>query len=229
MNIHILTASIMALALSGCMGGGAARAPGFAAALPVMQAAPARADPIYTASAADGSIYQASQGYASLHEGLRARRVGDLVTIVLTESVGSSKSTGGKTNRSGSASITPPATGLLSFLKPDALKAAGQGSFSGSGTASQSSSLSGAVAVTIAEVRPNGTALVVGEKQMKLSQGDEWVQFAGILRLSDIDFDNRIASSQIADAQIIYSGKGAVQQASRPGWLSRFFNAVSPF
>lgn len=64
---------------------------------------------------------------------------------------------------------------------------------------------------------------------MQLSQGDEWVQFAGILRLADVSVENRVLSSQIADAQIIYGGSGAIQQASRPGWLSRFFNMVSPF
>jgi len=84
-------------------------------------------------------------------------------------------------------------------------------------------------AVTIAAIYPNGTAEVVGEKQMMFSQGDEWVQFAGRIRLIDIDSDNRLGSSQVANARIIYSGNGAVQQASRPGWLSRFFNAISPF
>ncbi len=64
---------------------------------------------------------------------------------------------------------------------------------------------------------------------MLLSQGDEWVQFAGIVRLADIDVDNQVPSSVIADARIIYSGAGAVQQASRPGWLSRFFSQISPF
>lgn len=64
---------------------------------------------------------------------------------------------------------------------------------------------------------------------MSLSQGKEWVQFAGIVRLADIGSDNRVLSTQVADARIIYSGQGAIQQASKPGWLSRFFNFVSPF
>lgn len=226
MKLRLFAIPAAALTLSACMGGGAPRSPGFAAALPVTPVVTAPADAAY---GADGSIYQAALGYAALHEGLRARQVGDLVTIVLAEHIGTTKRSGSNTKRSGGNSITPPVTGLLSFLKPDALKAESEGSFSGSGRANQSSTLNGAVAVTIAEVRSNGTALVVGERQMSFSQGDEWVQFAGILRLSDIDYDNRILSSQIADAQIIYSGKGDVQQASRPGWLSRFFGAVSPF
>jgi flagellar L-ring protein FlgH len=78
--------------------------------------------------------------------------------------------------------------------------------------------LNGAIAVTIAAIYPNGTAEVVGEKQMMFSQGDEWVQFAGRIRLVDIDGDNRLASSQVANARIIYSGKGACsRRAVRAG------------
>ena len=64
---------------------------------------------------------------------------------------------------------------------------------------------------------------------MSLSQGREWGQFAGTLRLADIDGVNRILSSQVADARIIYSGNGAIQRASRPGWLSKFFSIITPF
>lgn len=62
-----------------------------------------------------------------------------------------------------------------------------------------------------------------------LSQGQEWVQFSGIVRLADVSPENRIASSRVTDARIEYSGNGSVQRASREGWLSRFFNAISPF
>ena len=176
----------------------------------------------------DGSIFSAA-GYASLYQGNRARAVGDPLTIVLVESTSTSKTAGSKTQRSGGFGITPPTSGLLSFLNPNALKASGQGSFNGTGNATQTSAIDATVAVTIAEVRPNGTALVRGEKRMMLSQGREWIQFAGIVRLSDISADNQIASTRVADAKIEYAGKGAVQRASREGWLSKFFNLVTPF
>ncbi|XUU60746.1 flagellar basal body L-ring protein FlgH [Erythrobacter sp. HA6-11] len=181
------------------------------------------------AASTNGAIFQPAYGYAGLIEGTRARRVGDMLTVVLVESVDTTKRTTARTQRDGSASITPPTAGPLSFLNPNALKAASEASFRGQGQAAQSSSLNGAVAVTIAEVRSNGTARVVGEKQMSLSQGEEWIQFAGTVRLADIDGDNRLLSSQVADAQIIYSGRGSIQRASRPGWLSRFFSAISPW
>ena len=178
---------------------------------------------------ANGSIFQANLGYAGLYEGTRARRVGDPVTIRLVESTSASKAVNSKSNKGGGASITPPTAGPLSFLNPNALNASSSSSFNGQGNAAQTSSLSSTLAVTIVEVRPNGTALVRGEKQMLLSQGDEWVRFSGIVRLVDIDADNIVLSTRVADVHAEYSGKGALQRASKQGWLGRFFNIISPF
>jgi flagellar L-ring protein precursor FlgH len=177
---------------------------------------------------ANGSIFNASAGYASLYEGNRARLVGDPLTIILVESTTASKSVNSKSQKSGGVSLTPPSSGPLS-INPDALKASSDSSFNGQGNASQTSTLSTSLSVTIAEVRSNGTALVRGEKRMLLSQGNEWVQFSGIVRLADLDQDNRITSNRVADARIEYSGKGALQRASRQGWLGQFFNMISPF
>jgi flagellar L-ring protein FlgH len=179
--------------------------------------------------AANGAIFQPFTGYVGLYEGTRAHRVGDLVTILLVESTITSKSVRSKNDRSGSLSLIPPLSGPFAFLSPSDLKAAGAASFSGSGSAGQNSTIATALAVTIVEVWPNGTALVQGEKNMLLSQGEEWVRFRGIIRLADVDAENTVMSSRVADAYIEYSGKGALQRASRPGWLSRFFNIISPF
>lgn len=193
---------------------------GFAATLPpVPEAAPRQSN---------GAIFSTVAGYAPLHFGQRAHRVGDLVTVVLMERTSTSKSASSATERDGSISLTPPSIGPFSF-DPNVLNSGGSSSFNGGGDAAQTSTLRGDLTVTIAEVRPNGTALVRGEKVMQFSQGEEWVQLAGIIRLADIDQDNRISSVRVADAQITYAGKGSIQRASREGWLSRFFNIVTPF
>lgn len=193
---------------------------GFEAALPAQPAAPRMAD---------GAIFDPAGGYAPLFVGNRARAVGDPLTILLVEETTTSKSAGAKTQRKGDAAITPPSAGPLGFLNPNALKAGSQGSFNGQGNATQTSSLAGELTVTIAQVRPNGTALVRGEKRLLLSQGQEWIQFSGIVRLADLDADNRVLSARVADARIEYAGNGQIQRASRPGWLARFFSAISPF
>ena len=194
-------------------------ADGFA---PVMPAAP-------IARPADGSIFNVSAGYTGLVEGRRAHAVGDPLTIVLTEQLNSSKTAASKTQKAGSFNVLPPTAGPLSFLDPNALKASGGSSFNGQGNASQTSTLGGELSVTIAEVRPNGTALVKGEKRLLLSQGQEWVQVSGIVRLGDIDADNRVRSTQVADARVTYTGNGSIGRASRQGWLSQFFSLINPF
>tara|TARA_B100001179_G_scaffold191221_1_gene148078 strand:+ start:263 stop:934 length:672 start_codon:yes stop_codon:yes gene_type:complete len=217
--ITLPVALTIAASLSAC--GEGSRPEGFTATLP-----PPPVAAYGVPQTADGAIFNVSQGYAPLYNGNRASQVGDLVTIVLIERTSTSKATSAKTQRDGNAGLTLP--DFVGIDQGDLSASAGS-SFNGSGNASQTSTLRGDLTVTIAEIRPNGTALVRGEKVLNLSQGEEWVQVSGIIRLADIDPDNRISSVRVADAQISYSGKGAVQQSSKPGWLSRFFNAVSPF
>jgi len=178
---------------------------------------------------ANGSIFQASGGYAALYEGPRARRVGDPLTIVLAERTVAQKDVSSKSGRDGNIGLTPPSAGPLSLFSPAEAAASGTQAFKGDGSASQSNSLSGEVSVTVAEVYPNGTMLVRGQKQLQLNRGDEYVQIQGIVRVADIDLDNRVLSTRVADAKITYTGKGDLQRQARPGWLQRFFSLVSPF
>lgn len=177
---------------------------------------------------ANGAIYQPVNGYAALHEGWRARRVGDPLTIVLTERTLATKSANSTLDSKANLGITPPSSGPLSF-NPNAATASGVRGFTGAASADQSNSLTGEVSVTVAQVFPNGTLLVQGGKRVTLNRGDEFVQIRGIVRLADVDAENRVPSTRVADAQIAYTGKGDVARASRQGWFSRFFSVISPF
>ncbi len=181
------------------------------------------------AAPANGSIFQASDGYAALHEGSRARRVGDPLTILLVERTVASKSASSKLDSGGSLSLTPPSTGPLSLFKQTDASMSNTRNFTGSGATDQSNTLSGEVSVTVSAVYPNGTMLVQGQKRVTLNRGDEFVQIRGLIRAADIDANNRVPSTRVADAQIAYTGKGDVARASRQGWLGRFFSVVSPF
>jgi len=186
--------------------------------------------PVQPVAQPTGSIFQASDGYAALYEGWRARRVGDPLTIILVERTAASKSAGSKLGSKGDLGLTPPTTGPLgSLLKSTDVGMSGSRNFTGSGAADQSNSLSGEISVTVAQVFPNGTMLVQGQKRVTLNRGDEFIQIKGLVRMADIGIDNRVLSTRVADAQIAYTGKGDVARASRQGWLSRFFQAVSPF
>ncbi|WP_407033495.1 flagellar basal body L-ring protein FlgH [Facivitalis istanbulensis] len=186
--------------------------------------------PMPPAAQPTGAIFQASDGYAALYEGWRARRVGDPLTIVLVERTAASKSATSKLGSKGDLGLNPPTTGPLgSLLKSTDIGMGGSRNFNGAGAADQSNSLSGEISVTVAQVFPNGTMLVQGQKRVTLNRGDEFIQIKGLVRSADIGIDNRVLSTRVADAQIAYTGKGDVARASRQGWLSRFFQAVSPF
>ncbi len=180
------------------------------------------------APVATGAIFQAEQGYAALYEGWRAKRVGDPLTIVLVERTTASKSAASKLDSGGGFSVTPPSAGPITF-DPNIARASGKRNFNGGGSADQANALSGEVSVTVAEVYPNGTMLVQGRKRVTLNRGDEFVAIKGIVRTADVDANNRVASTRVADARIEYTGKGDVARAGRQGWLSRFFQVVSPF
>lgn len=192
--------------------------------------APTIAPVVPEAAVANGSIFQAGNGYAALTSGSRAAMVGDIITIQLVESTQASKSTAANTGRDGNIGLTPPTTGIFSKLfDPSDVAASGTQAFKGTGAASQSNSLNGEITVTVAQVYPNGTMLVRGQKALTLNRGDEFIQIAGIVRQADISPDNKVLSTRVADARITYTGKGEIARASRQGWLQRFFSMISPF
>lgn len=227
------------LLLGGCAGVQHKPDPDFAATYPeAAPVAPARPS---------GGIYQAAYQPGNtlyLFEDVKPRRPGDVLTVVLVEETSASKAAKTATSKKNDTDITNPTLlgspvqfGTPNFLPLESHSGNGLGTslqaerdFAGSGNSSQSNSLTGRVTVTVAQVQPNGNLMVRGEKWLKLNQGEEYVQISGIVRPADIRPDNTILSTQVADARIAYTGKGAVNDANVMGWLARFFaSAIFPF
>jgi flagellar L-ring protein precursor FlgH len=181
----------------------------------------------------DGAIYQAGQ-QMELFADLKARRVGDVLTIRLRESTNASKSAATKTAKTTAVNNTGPTifgkTITAAGVPILTTTMNGADSFDGSGSSTQGNSLAGSLTVTVMEVQPNGNLVIQGEKTLKLNQGDESVRVSGVVRRADIATDNTVTSDKIADAHISYSGRGVIDSANRVGWLARFFNsAFAPY
>jgi len=197
---------------------------------PHIEYGPSAPDPLPVAPPADGAIFHAQYGYAPLTSGARAARVGDVLTIVLVEKTQALKSNSASTDRGGGITVVPPPVGpIATVLNKVNLNMSQSANFAGKGAATQSNQLDGAISVTVAQVLPNGNLVVHGEKQLTLNRGDEQIRIAGIIRVADIDFDNTIPSTRVADAKITYSGNGEIARASTQGWLGRFFSRIAPF
>lgn len=180
-----------------------------------------------------GAIYQS--GYdMRLFEDNKATRVGDILTIKLKESTQAKKADDLNAKKDNNISVSAPSIAgfALSALTGNDAKTelAAKRAFTGQGKADQSNSLDGNISVTVVELLPNGNLRVRGEKRVTLNQGDEYIRLAGIVRPVDIDADNTLTSDKVADATIMYTGEGAMADASKMGWASRFiFSSLFPF
>lgn len=176
---------------------------------------------------ANGSIFAQAHGI-QLYGDKNAHRVGDVITIILDERTVSQKSSQTNASKSSEADLRAPVIGgnELRVLN-NALSANVNGDrrFSGSGQANQSNRLEGAISVTVAEVYPNGVLRVQGEKWITLTRGEEYLRVTGMIRPEDINLDNTVASSKLADARIAYSGTGELADSTRQGWLTRALNS----
>lgn len=171
-----------------------------------------------------GTIFVDSDS-PGLFEDYRARRAGDILSVVLQESTAASKTSDTSIEQQTSNDITNPILGGVTGTTNLEFDLSSANSFSGGSESSQSNSLNGQIAVTVVEVLPNGNLLIQGEKWIQINQGSEFIRLSGIVRPQDITSGNRIPSDRIADARISYSGTGAPAQANSMGWASRFFNS----
>jgi len=168
----------------------------------------------------------------ALFSDVKARRVGDMITIVLNERMQASKSASTDATKDTTLDTGNPLLfgSAVTHNGKDVLsnKWATTQEFAGKGSSSQSNRLDGNITVTVAQVYPNGNLLVRGEKWLTLNQGEEYVQVTGIVRPADIGTDNTLPSYKVADARITYSGNGAVADSNRPGLLARLFIKLWP-
>jgi flagellar L-ring protein precursor FlgH len=178
--------------------------------------------------AGDGSIFQAGMAN-SLYSDVKARRVGDIITVTLRESTQATKSAGTSRTKESEVDLNP-----IIGLGGNALNIGSESiqlgvdsskEFSGDSSANQSNNLFGNISVTVVEVLPNQNLLVRGEKWLTLNNGDEYIRLTGVVRPADVSPSNEIISTKIANARIQYSGTGAFASTQKEGWLGNFFSS----
>lgn len=217
--------------ISGCAGIESKSHPAYAPMEPIVYTNPSEGE-------TSGSLYKEQRGI-SLFADTRARAVGDIISVVLTESTQASKNAGTAIARDSGIDVSPPTIfgqtdtsfGVDRFRGLTLEQSIeSESEFSGNGSTNQSNSLTGAIAVQVARVLPNGNLIVQGEKWLALNKGEEFIQLRGIVRPEDISSTNTIPSTLVADARISYGGTGMIDRANSPGWFSKFFNSpLNPF
>ena len=99
----------------------------------------------------------------------------------------------------------------------------------GVGTSDQTGSLNGALAIIVTRVLPNGTLFVEGKKDLVFSEGREEVYVSGLVKPDDVQPDDTVLSSRIAQASIAYRGQGELADVAKNSWGTKVFNKIWPF
>ncbi|HID29757.1 MAG TPA: flagellar basal body L-ring protein FlgH [Desulfobacterales bacterium] len=185
----------------------------------------------------EGSLW-ADSGSTKLFGDLRAREVGDLVTVQISETQSGKLDANTKTSRD--SSIEAGITDLLGYMKrldekkssfdrKSMFNANFKPSFDGKGSSDRSGSVVASITARVVRVLPNGNLYISGKREVRVNNETQYITVAGIIRPEDIGQDNVIQSTYIADARVEYTGKGVIADKQRPGWLMRILDHVWPF
>ncbi len=171
----------------------------------------------------EGLRNSASSTYYSLLSDVRARNVGDVLTVTISESTSASSQAATKASKDESISGFA-GTGLFTRLFKDfALTANNSRSANGSGQTTRSGTFNTTISVVVKEVLPNGVLKIEGSRLIQVNKETQKIGFTGLVRPEDIAGDNSVASSLIAQVELLYEGKGMVGDTQHPGILTKIF------
>lgn len=173
-----------------------------------------------------GAIFQPDQ-VNGIYSDIKAHKVGDIITIELSESTSASKKANTQSGKDNNLNIKPGQLGGIPLTLGDYNLSASLGqdsAFKGQAKADQSNSLQGNISVSVAKVLPNGNLVVRGEKWIMLNNGNEYIRITGLIRPGDVTSDNSVSSQKVANARIYYGGTGDLANSQEQGWLTSFFN-----
>lgn len=191
--------------------------------------------------ATPGSIWPGETSINNLFQDFRARNVGDVLTVVISEKTSATKEATTSTSRDSSMELAiskllgvPLNMKMTNFLgtgkafSPE-VESDYAADFDGSGKTKRSGSFNATITVRVVEVLPNGNLVVEGKKESLLNNELQYIVLSGIVRPADISTDNTILSTYVSDARLEYSGKGILSDEQKPGWLRRALDNVWPF
>ncbi|WP_321494483.1 flagellar basal body L-ring protein FlgH [uncultured Desulfobacter sp.] len=224
---------LMASMLSGCMSVGPE---------PVVSAVPRETMPepvvqpeYIVARPSEGSLWTAQNRF--LLDDTKAAYIGDTVIVDIVENSSSTMAVNSDAARKTSMAVGVPT--LNAFGKVTHLGGGSAGgnlietnfdnSTKGQASSDRSGQVTASVAARVTEVMPNGNLCIFGRRAMKVDNEVQYIMVSGVVRPDDIDSDNRVESTSIADSRIEYYGKGALADKQKPGWGTRIIDNVWPW
>ena len=156
----------------------------------------------------------------------KARNVGDILTIIISETATTSATRSSSNSKSGNVNMQA-GIGVFDFLNsifPASIS--GSDSFKADGSSASTNRANGRVSVTVVEVEPNGNMIVEGTQSIWQNKNEHKITLRGVVRRDDVTYANTVSSAQVADATIRFDGKGPLNSKQRQGILTQIFNIL---
>jgi flagellar L-ring protein precursor FlgH len=169
-----------------------------------------------------------------------ARKVGDTLTVIIDERSVIENETTRSMNKDTSRSaetggtldlanvVGPVGKHVFDFPKLN-LGSKSSTNFDGSANYDSDRSVLDQITVTVEDVLPNGSLVVIGKRTREIAGDRQVVAVSGIVRPSDITFTNTVSSAKMGAFHVTYKGRGQENYFTKPGWLARFLNWINPF
>ena len=187
--------------------------------------------PMLACAQSAGSLYADAGRLADVARDLRASQAGDIVTIVVSESLAAVAS--GTTNTSRKSAAQANIKSLLGPANPrlaNLLDTSANQTLQGQGQTSRNMTLSTTISARVIEARPNGDLVVEATKDIAVNSEKQSITVRGIIRSADLNSSNAVPSNRVADLQVKVNGKGVIGDAvKRPFFLYRLLLGLLPF
>ncbi len=167
------------------------------------------------------SLWAGGGRYRNVFSDRKAADVGDILTIVISESTSISDTRSNSNSKSGKSSLDA-GVGIFDFIK--AASIGGSDSFKADGAASSKNTTNANVTVTVVDVQANGNLVLEGTQSIWNNKNEHKITFKGICRPEDVTANNTIPSTKIAGATVRFDGKGPLNAKQRQGILTQIFN-----
>jgi len=169
----------------------------------------------------------------SLYSDDVARRIGDILTVKITEASkvdnkakrDLKKETDKSTTFNGELGIDH----ILPSIPGFTMAATSSNELKGKADYKDERSFVDRVSVVVVDILPNGNLVIMGMRDRNISGDIQRIEVSGIVRPSDIEFDNSVKSEQIANFRVVTKNSGVAEPYNRQGWLGRLFDILWPF
>lgn len=172
----------------------------------------------------EGSLWPGEDVHGTLFSDDKASRVGDIITVHLVEKTTASNKAATRKEHSQKNDLLI-STGDM----PTQIGLSGGQKFSGKGDTSRSESLVSTISVVVVEVLSNGAMKIDGRRKLRINNADQFIRISGLVRKEDVNYDNSVLSTKIANAEITYDGVGDLDKQQKAHWMGRMMDKVWPF